>query len=100
MAKPDEHEKEWRRRWRDDCRILQLIPAPPGWWALYAKPADDVEIANPNRPTIHDFAWIEPIPFFALIEEVQRLDLLSGENLDEWEPTQITDAAEWGWPHT
>jgi hypothetical protein len=34
---------ERKRRWRDDARILQIVTAPPGWWALYAKDARDIE---------------------------------------------------------
>lgn len=93
----DEIDLKHRRRWRDDVRILQIVTAPDGWWALYQKDPADVERSDP--PSIYDFAWVEPVAMFALLEEVERLELLYGE--DEWKPAPVTsDDESHSWPHT
>ncbi len=42
-------------------KIVQIIPAPPGWWALYATLQEDGSVTPEPVP--------EPVPCFALVEE-------------------------------
>jgi len=94
-----ESDKERRRRWFDDCRFITIAAAPPGWWALTTKDPSEVALSSPDRGTIYDYAYVEAVACFALVEEVLRLELLNGE--DDWELTELVDPPPGqGFPHT
>lgn len=73
-ATSTDFERDGRRyRWREDVRIKSIVAAPPGWVAVFCKSAYD---GHDPTGDFHDVAWVEPIACFALLEVIEREEVL------------------------
>jgi hypothetical protein len=93
--------KERRFRWKEDQRIVSIVAAPPGWYALTRK--DKADAVEGKLESIFDYAWVEPVAVFALVEVIEREEVSDGEDEDGdpvWKTTGRTemDAANAGGP--
>jgi len=83
---------EKRYRWREDARIVQIVPAPAGWTAVTRKPRS--ERKDVIAESVHDLAYFEPIACFALIEVIEREEVFVGMIDGEYEDWQSTGRTE------
>jgi hypothetical protein len=94
---------EARHEYRSDNRILSIVAAPAGWWALTRRDKDDGY--DPTTGSIYDVAYVEPIAVFALMETVERLWKITPDPLPDYEEherfeVEEPDEPEPTFPHT